>query len=70
MKALAADLNIHVEESAIRSIMNKWFNFRTVSNLPKSNGLTKITECELNLLNRAVYRDRGLTARKLKNLLN
>ena len=33
LKTLAADLNIHVEESAIGSIMNKWFNFRTVSNM-------------------------------------
>ena len=34
LKPLAADPNIHVEESEIRSIMKKCFNFRTVSNLP------------------------------------
>ena len=51
---------IHVEESETRILMKKWFNFRTVSNLPKPNGMTKINR----------YRDRDLTAWILKYFFN
>ena len=70
LKELAAEENIYVGEVAIRKLMEKWFNTKSICNLSRSNGSTKITEYELNRLNKAVYRDRGLTSRKLKNLLN
>ena len=70
LKEIAAEQNIYVGEVAVRKIMEKWFNTRLISNLPRKNGLTKITEYELNRLNRAVYKDRSVTSRKLKNLLN
>ena len=61
--------NIFVGKVAIRNIMRKWFKTRFVSNLPKGNGCTIITEYYLNRINRAVNNNRGLRARKLKNLL-
>ena len=51
-------------------IVLKWWKHRTVRNLPKSNNIAKLTEEELSRLNRAVYRNRSLTSRKLKFSLN
>jgi hypothetical protein len=50
--------------------MNKWFEAKTLRDLPKSNVLAKISITDLNRIDRAVYRDRSLTSRKLKNLLH
>ena len=50
--------------------MMKWFNTNSVSDCKRANGCTKITEHQLNQLNRAVYLDRNLTAKKLKNMFN
>ena len=54
----------------ILNIMNKWFTCRSVCKYPKANGSTKISGYDFNRLNRDVYRDRSLTSKKLKNLLN
>ena len=70
LQEMASEENICVGEEAIRNLMKKWFKTRSVSNLPKANGKTKITEIQLKRLNKAVYKDRSLTARKLKELLN
>ena len=70
LKELASEENICVEEQAIRKLMNKWFKTRSVADLPKVNGKTKITEIQLKRLDKAVYKERSLTARKLKNMFN
>ena len=69
LKELVAEENIFVGRVAIRNIMRKWLKIRSFSNVPKANGCTIITEYDLNRLKRAVYNNRGLTVRKLKNLL-
>ena len=50
--------------------MVKWFNTKSFSNFSRINGCTKITNNQLNLLNRAVYHNRDLTAKKLKFMFN
>ena len=44
--------------------MNKWFETKTLRDLPKSNVLAKISITDLKRIDRAVYRDRSLTSRK------
>ncbi len=46
--------------------MVKWFNTKSFSNFSRINGCTKIANHQLNLLNRAVYHNRDLTAKKFK----
>jgi hypothetical protein len=70
LQELAREQYISTSLNTIRKIMNKWFTCRSVCNYPKANGSTKISEYDLNRLNRTVYRDRSLTSKKLKNLLN
>jgi hypothetical protein len=50
--------------------MKKWLQHKSISDSSRINECTKVTNHELNLLNRAVYHNRDLTARKLKNIFN
>ena len=70
LEQLCANEDIVCSARSLRKLMGKWWKYRTVCNLPKSNNLAKITEEELRRLNRAVYRNRSLTSRKLKFSLN
>ena len=50
--------------------VDEWMVWDLNWDLPKSNVLAKIRITDLKRIDRAVYRNRSLTSRKLKNLLN
>ena len=67
---LASEEEIFISKQHAMNIMMKWFQSKSISDSSRINGCTKVTNHELNLLNRAVYHNRDLTARKLKHIFN
>jgi hypothetical protein len=67
---LAEEEEIFISKQHASKIMVKWFNTKSFSNFSRIHGCTKITNHQLNLLNRAVYHNRDLTAKKLKFMFN
>ena len=70
LREAAENERIFIGVKGIRKLTNKWFETKTLRDLPKSNVLAKIRITDLMRIDRAVYRNRSLTSRKLKNLLN
>ena len=67
---LAKEEEIFISNRHAKRILFNWFQTKSVSDSPKINGCTKITNYQLNQLNRAVYHNRDLTAKKLKVMFN
>ena len=61
---------VFISKQHAMKIMIKWFQYKSISDSCRINERAKVTNHELNLLNRAVYHKRDLTARKLKNIFN
>jgi hypothetical protein len=54
--------------------MKKWFQYKSISDSSRINGCTKVTNHELNLLNRAVYHKNmfnlNVSVRSIQRYLN
>lgn len=69
LSQLAVDHDIHISSCGAQKIVTKWQKTGLIIDLisdNKSQSLTKISEHELNQIERAIYKDRDLTAGKLK----
>jgi hypothetical protein len=69
LREAAENERIFIGVKGIRKLTNKWFETKTLIDLPKSNVLAKISITDLKRIDRAVYRNRSLASRKL-NLSN
>jgi hypothetical protein len=66
----ALEEEIFISKQHATKIIMKWLKTKRINDSSRINGCTKISNHQLNLLNRAVYSNRDLTARKLKNMFN
>ena len=69
LKRLASRENINVTILSLRRIIQKWICYRIVGDMPSINRdikNTKVTEQELKQLDRKVFKQRHLSAAKLR----